>query len=248
MGFKDVLLNENKRLAAIDDINGIDTEALYQRSKYYILMKEIESLMTPQLTPGETIQGYLPLTVADNTGSMNTGYNAQTYVTTEKARWYVDQFKDTRGNRVMIFTETRIIFLVIVEFFEENRYYSYAYDSIHSIFTKKHTRRYFDEHMKRQRHVWYLLDFQADNHVFDETLTQKDYETLKEIWQRIPAMARIPESNRVYRRNLFDRITSNGKLAFNVGFWLFNLPFAIFLIWVIWNLIRYALGAPTTMF
>lgn len=248
MGFKEVLFNENKRLAAADSAKITDTATLYHRSKYYILMKEIEKLILPQLEQGETIQGYLPLTVSDNTGVMNTGYNAQTYVTTEKARWYVDQFKDTRGNRVMIFTETRIIFMVIVEFFEDNRYFSYAYDSIHSIFTKKHRRRYFDEHMKRQSHIWYMLDFQSGNHVFDETLAQKDYETLKEIWQRIPAMARIPESNRVYRRNLFDHIASNGKLAFNVGFWLFNLPFAVFLIWVIWNLIRYALGAPTTIF
>lgn len=232
MGFKEVVFEENKRLGNV--LAQDDAKALYQRSKYYILMKEISEKLRPELPKDEEILAYLPLTNTDNTAFMNTGINSLSYARTKKARDYVNTFHDTRGNRLMIFTKRRILFLVVVEFLEEKQYFSYPYESIQSIYVEKYQRRYFDEKMHRQNFSCYFLDFQSEANVFFEALSEEDYQEYCRIKASIPAFSQVKSGTKVQRNTRLDRVLH--KIGSSAVWWI-NLPFVLLLIYFIWRLL-----------
>lgn len=228
MGFKDVIYGENQRLGG--NMTADEQQDLAQRGKYYILFRSIFEEIKEQLRPGETVAGYLPLTVNDNSAWGNSGGNAMNYAKSEKAKNYVEQFKDTRGNRLMIFTDQRMIFLVVMDYFEDQTYFSYEYDTIHSIYLGKKSLKYFDASLKRHRIDSYPIDFESGAHIFDEILSEADHQQLLSIKERIPAFAKIPFSKRIYRKNTFHRIVSNLQLGLNF-LRLMNLFFIGLCLW-----------------
>lgn len=232
MGFKEVVYQENQRLGKLMD--EAQVQSLYQRSKYYILMQEIKAKLTPQLPADEPILAYLPLTNTDNTALMNTGINGPAYARSKAAREYVEKFHDTRGNRLMVFTKRQILFLVVVDFLEDNQYFSYPYSSLQSIFVEKYQRNYFDEKFRRQRFTCYFVDFQSEAHVFIEALSEQDYQEFCRIKEQISAFAAVPKSNHVQRNSRLDRILH--KIGATAVWWI-NIPFFLLLVYLIWRLL-----------
>lgn len=244
MSFKSVAYEENQRIKG--DLTESSKERLLEQTKFYILLQDIKAQIDGELAAGETIQGYLGLTLAGNSAMMNSGVMGMAYAKTEAARQYVDTFHDVRGNRLLLFTNTRMIFLTVIEFLEENHYYSYPYETIHSIFLKERKDQYIDPDRGVQDFKWYFLDFQSGERVYTELLTEQDYQVLMEMWQQIPAMKKIPRGKRVWRKNRLDRLMSNLNLVLQISSginWLaIGGAVAIyggFMIYLIW---KYALG------
>lgn len=229
MSFKDVVYAENERLDG--ELSGDQKKNLYERSKYYILVKDIEAQISQQLAEGETIQGLQPFTIGDNSAVMNAGMMGLNYATTPAARNYVENFHDTRGNRMLIFTDRRIIFLVIIEFLEDGLFYSYPYEEIHSIFLKKRRVRGLSD---KYGFDWYVLDFQAGDHIFSDMIFEKDYQLFLSFWEKIPAMKKVPRGKRVWRKHFVNRIWSNLNLWLTIMIganWVFIGAFILVLIY-----------------
>lgn len=244
MSFKSVAYEENERIKG--DLTETSKRRLMDQTKFYILLQDIKERISGELAPDERVEGYLALTLQGNSAVMNAGIMGMAYAKTEAARDYVDTFHDVRGNRLMIFTNTRMIFLTVVEFLEDNTYFSYPYDTIHSIYLKQREDAYLDTNRKTKKFKWYFLDFQSGERVYDEVLNEQDVQIFMEMWEKIPAMKKIPRGKTVWRKNTLDRIMSNVNLALQVTKGINWLAigaavaiyggFAIYLIW------KYALG------
>lgn len=215
MSFKDVIYAENAKLQP-DYLSNTDKKELFEQSKYYILFQEIKTKLQPQLEQSEEIMGYLPMTNEGNSGIMTSGLMGMGYARNKQARNYVTTFHDTRGNRLLIFTSTRLIFLTVLDFFEMNHFSSFAYDKIKGITTKKWSIRYRDEKHQRQTVNWYFLDFAADTKIFSEVLTEKEMMLFKNNWQNIEKMKSIPETRKVLRNQKMDMVFSNVKIWFSL--------------------------------
>lgn len=127
MDFKQLVLNENNLLTKISEQ---EKAATFELSKQYVFLQDLLEELRTLLAKDETILGYLPLTPDGNLAFANQGLGAYAYATTEKAKAYRDIFHDTRGNRLLVFTETRMLFLVIIDYLENNTYFSYPYETI----------------------------------------------------------------------------------------------------------------------
>ncbi|MCD1025158.1 PH domain-containing protein [Enterococcus sp. SMC-9] len=245
MSFKEIIFAENAKLQP----GYLSTSAkkdLFKRSKYYILFQEVKEKLQPNLAVSEEIMGYLPMTVEGNSGFMNAGPMAMGYARTSQAKQYVKTFNDTRGNRLLIFTNTRMIFLTLLDFFETGGFSSFPYDKIKGITTKKWSMGYWDEKRKRQTINWFFLDFAADTKIFNEVLTEKEMILFKENWQRIEKMRAIAETDKVLRNQKMDMLFSNLRLWFNLlqGANVLLIVLAIFLILAV----LFLLGSKKTLF
>lgn len=212
--FKDSFRELNSQLFEEDDLTVSGKKRLFQQTKMYIFIQEFLTKLTPILAEGEVIQAYLPLTNQENTAVATGGLLGMAYARTAAAREYVDHFHDVRGNRLLVFTNRRMLFLVMVEFLEEELFYSYPYSSIQSIQFTKHKIGYFDWHQKllkdkRQYRYYYTLDFQSENHIFTEMLTVEDGEIVQRQLQNIPQLQDIMVTAKARRKSKLDAIFSN---------------------------------------
>ncbi|BCA85741.1 hypothetical protein EsVE80_12640 [Enterococcus saigonensis] len=245
MSFKEIIYEENAKLQP-GYLNTNEKKSLFNRSKYYILFQEVKEKLQPKLATGEKITGYLPMTSGENSGFMSAGPMGMSYARTPQAKKYVDNFNDTRGNRLLIFTDTRLIFLTVLDFFETNYFSSFPYEKIKGITTKKWSIHYWDEKRKRQTVNWFFLDFAADTKIFNEVLTEKDMLLFKENWQKIAKMRVIPETGKVLRNQKMDMFFSNLRLWYNLlqGANVLFIVLAIILILAI----LFLLGPGKTLF
>lgn len=212
--FKDSFRELNSQLFEEDDLTVSGKKRLFQQTKMYIFIQDFLTKLTPILAEGEAIQAYLPLTNQENTAVATGGLLGMAYARTAAAREYVDHFHDVRGNRLLVFTNQRMLFLVMVEFLEEELFYSYPYSSIQSIQFTKHKIGYFDWHQKslkdkRQYRYYYTLDFQSENHIFTEMLTVEDGEIVQRQLQNIPQLQDIMVTAKARRKSKLDAIFSN---------------------------------------
>jgi hypothetical protein len=175
-------------------------------------MAEVQTL----LDEDETVQGYLPLSSTGNLAISNQGIGGLAYARTKRAKEYVKHFQDTRGNRLFVFTEKRIIFLVIIDFLDSQTYFSYPYTSISafSLKTRKLTR--YEKPEDPEIMFWAYFDFQSDQRIFSDVLTKKDYALFKEFHEAIPALKKIPITEKIHRNNSFDYILSNWHFNYRV--------------------------------
>lgn len=245
MSFKEVIYEENAKLQP-EYLSNLDKKALFERSKYYILFQEIKEKLQSQLEQSEEIMGYLPMTNEENSGIMTAGPMGMGYARSTQARKYVTTFHDNRGNRLLIFTTTRMIFLTVLDFFEMNHFSSFDYDKIKGITTKKWSIHYWDEKRQRQTVNWYFLDFAADTKIFDEVLTEKEMQLFKDNWKKIKKMQTIPETGKILRNQKMDMVFSNLRLGFSLlqGINVLFIILAIVLILVI----LFILGPGKTLF
>lgn len=212
MGFKDVIYHENEKYH--HTLSDQEKKQLYERSKYYIFFQELLQDVKKELAEDEEIHGFLPMNVTENIAATNPGIGGMGHARSEKAKKYVKNFNDTRGNRLLIFTDQRMIYLIILDYLEEGNYYSYPYKDIHSIYLdQRHLSYRQPKGFKKQEENWYFVDFQSGVHIFTEFFSEKDAEVFKENWQKIPAFNKVPQSKRIYRSKLFDRIINNWGLG-----------------------------------
>ncbi|MGY3749151.1 hypothetical protein [Vagococcus acidifermentans] len=200
-----------------NDLSHLQKKELFQQTQQYIIVREVLDDLADQLEQGETIAAYFPITNEENSSFTGTGLMGMMYVKTDKGKAYRDQFNDLRGNRLLVLTDRRMIFLVILEFIENRLYYSYPYDSLPGIQLEKQRAGFFNWQSVRQaasrQTEWYVLDFQSDNHIFHEILTVKEGALFLETARSIPALRDIVINNEVHRTNRFDYVFSNLKLA-----------------------------------
>ncbi|MGM0124342.1 hypothetical protein IGI37_001719 [Enterococcus sp. AZ194] len=219
--FKNIFYHLDEQLSASsEDLSESAKKKLFGQVKFYIFIQDLLKRVEPLLNNGEEIKGYLPFSPGPNSSIANVGMMGMAYAKTEEARNYVKAFNDVRGNRLMIFTEERMIFMTIVEFLEDQTYFSYPYESIDSIRLKQHTASYFDWEKrfspKRVKIHWYTFDFQAGNNIFTETLDEKDTELLKEKMNSIEQLKSIMITDNVKRKSTFDFLFSNVNLQLKV--------------------------------
>ncbi|KAF1296895.1 hypothetical protein BAU15_14420 [Enterococcus sp. JM4C] len=215
--FKDIFYHLDDQLTnTADDLSDQSKKQLFNQVKFYIFIQEFLEKITPLLEEEEEIKGYLPFSPGPNSSIGNVGFMGMAYARTEEARNYVKTFNDVRGNRLMIFTDKRMIFMTIVEFLEDQTYYSYPYEAIESIRIKQHTVSYFDWEKrfapKRVKIHWYTFDFQSGTNIFTETLDEKDYQLLMEKIKTIEPLQKILITDKVQRSSTFDYLFSNINL------------------------------------
>ncbi|WP_314067596.1 PH domain-containing protein [uncultured Vagococcus sp.] len=205
------------------ELTAEEKKQLFTQTQMYIQLEEIVDDLSKDLARGEEIAGYIPFTNEGNSAVATSGIMGMTYVTTAKAKKYRDNFHDLRGNRLLIFTNQRMIFTILIEFLEERRYYSYPYDKIQAIRFEKHAIGYFDRPKgkflpKRQKTYWYTLDFQSQTNIFTEVLQLSEVKKFQELVDTLPALKAITIDENMHRDTPFNYLFSNTKLAI----WLFN--------------------------
>lgn len=94
-----------------------------------IMMSELKANFSKE----EEIINYLPLNNANNTAITTTGWQGLSYVTKPLSKKYTQIFEDVRGNRVLVFTNKRMILVFPSDFFEEGHFSSYFYQDIRGI-------------------------------------------------------------------------------------------------------------------
>lgn len=236
----------NDELAGKQDLSTQDKKRLFEQTKMYIFLQDFLKKLTPYLEEGEVIQAYLPMTNQENTAVATGGIMGMAYAREPEARAYVENFHDVRGNRLLVFTNQRMLFVVIVEFLEERLFYSYPYDSIQSILFKKHKIGYFDWSaatigaIRKQTH-YYTLDFQAGDHIFTEMLAEDDGVIFQRQLETIPALQGILLGEKVQRERKFDLIFSNASLQLKLLYGL-SILLVLFLVLYVILLVLGALG------
>ena len=244
--FKKAFWQLNDELAGKQDLSTQDKKRLFEQTKMYIFLQDFLKKLTPYLEEGEVIQAYLPMTNQENTAVATGGIMGMAYAREPEARAYVENFHDVRGNRLLVFTNQRMLFVVIVEFLEERLFYSYPYDSIQSILFKKHKIGYFDWSaatigaIRKQTH-YYTLDFQAGNHIFTEMLAEDDGVIFQRQLETIPALQGILLGEKVQRERNFDLIFSNASLQLKLLYGL-SILLVLFLVLYVILLVSGAFG------
>ncbi|WP_179394368.1 hypothetical protein [Lacticaseibacillus absianus] len=236
----------NPFIRVVNGMNGLPQRPLAQtpmtfRQKLYrkrmaaltVTMHQVLEQVGALLEPGETLVNMLPMTNEANSAAATDGLMGMYGVKTEQARDYVTTQASLRGNRLMVFTDRRIIFFIVIEFLDDSQaYYSYPYSALDWVMLRA------DPAPGAAGQAMinpYTLDFEtADRHVFTEFLTPENAQMFKENLLRIPAMANIRLSDHVHRRRRWDQFASNldFQLAFaSKGFWLLLVFFILVAIW-----------------
>ncbi|WP_265457420.1 hypothetical protein [Enterococcus sp. HY326] len=228
----------------LNETSSSSLDGLKKRTKQYIFLQKVLSRIEELLAPEETIQAYLPLGNDRNSVVASSGWAGLAYARKDISKEYVAIFHDTRGNRLLIFTNQRLIFLTIIDFLEEDSYFSHPYADIKQIKLAPYELRYFDwqKKPKRQKMTYYILDFQAGQQIFQEILSEEDAQVFQDNLQKIPLLNLVPVSKKVQRETLFDYIFSNTSLAYKIIFTVFTIgPFCLLVLLII-LLLQGALG------
>lgn len=244
--FKQVMaeLNKNQGPVILTDDNELTAEQkkqLVKQTHLYIQLEEIIAELSTDLAPNEEIAGYLPFTNEDNSAIATSGLMGMTYVTQPQAKKYRDDFLDLRGNRMLIFTNERMIFTVLIEFLEERRYYSYPYETIKGIRFEPHTVGYFEWQKgalpRRKKTGWYTLDFQSNTNIFTEFLQPADAHKFEELVNRLPKLKAITIDQKTHRNTLFDQFFSNTNMSVRFFTGLFILLTVLLLVIIVFQLL-----------
>lgn len=204
------------------DENSPELSATFQmkQAKMYITLSDVLVKLKKVLAPGEQIINLMPFSNENAANTGNNGLGGMVAVRTQAGRDYIRQQHSLRDNRLLVFTNQRMLFLVLVEFIDNpQQYFSYPYDQIKAIKFKKHRAsapKKDQTPWQRQHYAWYTLDFQTeDDHVFTEMLDGYNAQLFKQNLLTIPGMQTIEISQHVHRRRVFDWLFSNINFAIN---------------------------------
>lgn len=214
MNFKQIVDSENRRLR--NEVTQDEKNRLLTNGKTYIFFQELMTEIQALLDADETVQGYLPLSSSGNLAISNQGIAGLSYARTERAKQYVKQFNDTRSNRLFVFTEKRLLFLVVIDFLDDQTYFSYPYSSIPVFSLKTRKLNRFEKPEDEEILFWGYFDFQSDNHIFSDVLTKKDYELFQRFHETIPALKKIPITEKIHRKSPLDYVISNWHFNYRV--------------------------------
>lgn len=221
-------LNNEIRADSKKELNAQQKKKLFNQTKMYIFLQDFIEKIKPYLEEDETIQAYLPMTNdGQNISAVGLGLLGMYHPESEEAKAYVKDFNDLRGNRLLIFTDQRMIFTTIIEFLDQKTFFSYPYTTIKAITLKENKTSYFDWDdsfpPKRVALFSYIFDFESENHIFSEMLGQRDADILKRQLSDIPELKEIVVTTKIYRKRTFDRIVNNPVLAYRLTFYFFNI-------------------------
>lgn len=220
------MIFSNPFIEVVSNMNGLTAKSFvkpatpYLQQKYrerqaalYITMQQILDQVTKLLDDDEKIINFMPMTDEQNSQVATNGIMGMYHPKTAAAKQYLHEQDSLRGNRLMVFTNKRMIFFIVIEFLDDpTQYFSHPYSSLHAIKLKRHTQTLPVDHqgIKRVTDAWYTLDFETDDrHIFTEILTPENGQLFKKNALTIPAMQGIMISDKVSRVNLFDLIFSN---------------------------------------
>ncbi|MHC5269180.1 hypothetical protein ACYSNO_08380 [Enterococcus sp. LJL98] len=211
-----------------EDLTPTEKKQLFLRTKMYILLQEVLEEFQQFFDKDEEIVGSIPLTNEENSVAATAGINGMLLVKTPQGKDYLKTFHELRGHRLLIFTNKKIYFMVVLEFIEEKKFYTYEYHAISRIKFKKETRKYREwqslTQSTKEETISYTFDFQAGGQVFTEIFTPEEGEKFLAIRKKIPQLQAIELSNHVTRDSLFDYIFSNVHFSirtFTILSWLF---------------------------
>ena len=114
-----------------------------------------------------------------------------------------------REETFLIFTEFRIIYLVIPDFLESGRFYSYPYETIKSLMIKERTSGSSDS----EGDLWFLIDYTSGEIIFAEIFPPDSIDFIKEQMDAIPAFNEIPMATKTYGSRKFGRVVHDPELA-----------------------------------
>ncbi|WP_125769033.1 PH domain-containing protein [Lapidilactobacillus wuchangensis] len=230
----------NPYVAVIDQMNGFPDQTdltqvdeslriAYQtrEASLYLTMQQVLTKLKDQLRPEEMIINLMPITNENGSQVATNGYMGMYAAKSTAGENYIKTQKNLRGNRLLVFTDQRIIFLILVEFIDDpSQFFSYDYDKIKAIKLKEHRASEPAElakPWKRKHYKWFTLDFQTEDlQVFTETLDVKNAKLFKRNLLTIPGMKAIEISRYVRRKNVFQFIFSNTNfmIKFIQIFWI----------------------------
>ncbi|MGX7245226.1 PH domain-containing protein [Enterococcus quebecensis] len=228
--FKAVINQINKEITS-DSKNELNTQQkknLFNQTKMYIFLQDFIEKIKPYLEDDEEIRAYLPMTSdGQNASAVGLGLLGMYHPESKEAKAYVKDFNDLRGNRILIFTNQRMIFTTIIEFLDQQTFFSYPYDTIKAITLKENKINYFDWEdsfpPKRVALHTYTFDFESEDHIFSELLGQQDADILKRQLLEIPALEDMLVTRKIYRERKFDRIVNNPVLAYKLSYYFFSI-------------------------
>ncbi|MCB5950771.1 hypothetical protein LI951_01670 [Enterococcus sp. BWT-B8] len=209
--------------------------ALFKQTKMYIFLQELLESVKGELEAEEEIQSYFPLTTdGPNLSFMNVGYLGIYHPKTEKGRKYIKDFHDLRGNRLLIFTDQRIIFLTIIEYIDQGLFYSYPYEAISVITVKKMKSSYWEREggfrFIRKKLISYYFDFECENSIFSELIDEADAQLFLEQISEIDKMKNISIRESVYRKRKFDFLINNFQMGLRIGIFLSYSMIVLFIL------------------
>lgn len=197
----------------IQSLNHLDNEQSISipHSKKMILIKNLLKELKTTLSEDEFIFGYLPLDSYENNTITTTGWMGLEYVHSEEGKEYLKTFKNVRGNRLLVFTNKRILSVVPIHFIETKKYYSYLYKNIPA-FTIKEIKQWGAKKETKD----YYFDFYAEGAtgIFSEMINERDKQLLLEILSTIPEAKTIEINEKIVRKRKFDKIFNNPQLGF----------------------------------
>ena len=114
-----------------------------------------------------------------------------------------------REDTFLIFTEFRIIYLVIPDFLERRRFYSYPYETIKSLMIKERT----SGPSNSEGDLWFLIDYTSEEIIFAEVFPLDSIDYIKKQMNAIPAFSDIPRAIKTYSRRKFRKVVHDPELA-----------------------------------
>lgn len=203
----------NEKQMAKEDLTSSEKKQLFLRTKMYVILQEIMEELSQNFEENEAIAGYLAFSNEENSTSGTMGWAGMMQVTTPRGRDYLNTFHELRGHRLLVFTNKKMYFIVVLEFIEKNLFYTYDYNTIKKIKFKKSQTSYREwrsiGRFEKEESIHYTLDFQAGNRIFTEILTEKDGEAFLELHEKIPALNAIELTNKATRNSFFSYVFSN---------------------------------------
>lgn len=220
-------------------INQIDA-AKVNKSNYdfederELILADILNRLEAALDKNERILRLLPLTDTENTANLTTGLMGFETVSTPEAKRYVKLFNNVRSHRILAFTSKRILLVFPVQLLEDRSFFSYFYSDIKAIMLRRNKKGIIESIRKDLE--WYVLDFQAGNHIFTETLTRDAKNNFVQIIESIPAAKEIPIAKHVVRSTFFDRVVNNFETFIKLGYAANVFWFALLAVFVLGTL------------
>jgi hypothetical protein len=228
----------------IDEI-GTDTGKLEnpkqvaERVKMYIFVQDLLKKVQKCLAVDEDILKYIPMTNTTNSAYATSGYVGMYHPNAKEAKEFAKEFTTGLSMRLLLFTDSRFVYVNVMEFLNKGRMSFYNYADIPGIYIKRMTRSYIDiekpKGQRKQQNVSYLIDFQAGKNLFFEYFPGKVGE---EIIETIKATPQLKDklTDKVVRAHKLDYVFNNPlfwKKAFIVVTIVFGICVGIVVIYLI---------------
>ena len=234
------LNKSNEKERPKGDLTPNEKKQLFLRTKMYVILQEIMEELSQNFEENEAIAGYLAFSNEENSTSGTMGWAGMMQVTTPRGRDYLNTFHELRGHRLLVFTNKKMYFMVVLEYIEKNLFYTYDYHTIEKIKFKKNQTSYREwrsvGRFEKEESIHYTLDFQAGNRIFTEILTEKDGETFLDLREKIPALKAIEITEKATRNSPFSYVFSNINFSvktLTILSWLFFGALFLYFVYVV---------------